>query len=310
MRAPASEAAPARLRGVLPVLQTPFRDDDCIDEVSLAREVAWVAALGVDGVVTGMVSEVLRLHDSERERLTEVVCAAATENGLPAVVSTGAESTAVAVRLTKHAAAAGASGVMAIPPLTVALSDDGLSSYYRAIIEATDLEVVVQDASGYVGRPLSIGLMAALLADYPGQVSFKPEAPPIGPRLSRLRDATRGAARTFEGSAGAALVDSHRRGVVGTMPGTEIAWALVALWRALEDGDAGRARALSAPVTELASLCSTVDAYVAVEKYLLHKQGILPSRRQRGPVDFELDAELAAVVDSLYDELWRVAGSR
>ena len=293
----------ARLHGVLPVLQTPFLDDDSIDEASLAREIGWAAGLGVDGVVTGMVSEVLRLHDSERERLTEVVCAAATDHGIPAVVSTGAESTPVAVRFARHAAASGASGVMAIPPLTVALSDHGLSSYYRSIIEAIDIEVVVQDASGYVGRPLSIALMAELLADYPDRVSFKPEAPPIGPRLSQLRDATGGAARTFEGSAGAALVDSHRRGVIGTMPGTEITWAIVALWRALEAGDADRARSLSAPLMEIASLFDTVDSYVAVEKYLLHQQGIFPSVRQRQPVDFVLDPESVAVVDALVAEL-------
>ncbi len=298
----------ARLHGVLPVLQTPFLDDDSIDEATLAREIAWAASFGVDGVVTGMVSEVLRLHDCERERLTEVVCAAAAEHGIPAVVSTGAESTPIAVRLTKHAAAAGAAGVMAIPPLTVKLSDDGLSSYYRAIIEAADVEVVVQDASGYVGRPLSIELMAELLADYPDRVSFKPEAPPIGPRLSLLRDATDGAARTFEGSAGAALVDSHRRGVIGTMPGTEIIWAIVALWDALESGDAAKARSLSAPLMEIAALVNTVDSYVAVEKYLLHQQGIFISTRQRQPVDFVLDAESVAVVNALVEELHQVAG--
>ncbi len=298
----------ASLHGVLPVLQTPFHDDDSIDEQTLAGEIAWAAGLGVDGVVTGMVSEVLRLHDAERERLTEVVCAAAADHNLPAVVATGAESTPVAVRFTQHAAASGAAGVMAIPPLTVKLSDEGLSDYYRAIIESVDIEVVVQDASGYVGRPLSIELMAQLLADYPDQVSFKPEAPPIGPRLTQLREATGGAARTFEGSAGAALVDSHRRGVIGTMPGTEITWAIVALWRALEAGDAATARSLSAPLMELASLFNTVDSYVAVEKYLLHQQGVFPSRRQRQPVDFVLDPESIAVVDSLVSELRTVAG--
>ena len=62
---------------------------------------------------------------------------------------------------------------------------------------------------------------------------FKPEAPPIGPRLTRLLDATGGRARVFEGTGGLFLIDSFRRGAIGTMPASDVVWALSALWRAL-----------------------------------------------------------------------------
>jgi len=47
----------------------------------------------------------------------------------------------------------------------------------------------------------------------------KPEAQPIGTRLSRLLQATEGKEKVFEGNGGLAFVDSYKRGIAGTMPG-------------------------------------------------------------------------------------------
>ena len=104
----------------------------------------------------------------------------------------------------------------------------------------------MQDASGYVGRPLAIATQARLLEEFgDDRVLFKPEAAPLGPNLTALRDATGGRARVFEGSGGVALVDSYRRGIVGTMPGAELIEAIVALWNALVAGDQRRVDRLS-----------------------------------------------------------------
>jgi 4-hydroxy-tetrahydrodipicolinate synthase len=137
----------------------------------------------------------------------------------------------------------------------------------------------------------------------PDRVRFKPEAVPIGPRLSELRDASGGTAAVYEGNGGAALVDSHRRGVVGTMPGAEVPWALVALWRALEAGDADRADALGWPLGALVSLQTSLDSFVAVEKHLLVRQGVFGSARRRRPHGPELDPDTRAEVDRLFDRL-------
>ena len=55
------------------------------------------------------------------------------------------------------------------------------------------LPLIVQDASGYLGRSLSIALQARLHAELGSRVMSKPEAPPIGPRLPRLMDLLRAA---------------------------------------------------------------------------------------------------------------------
>ncbi|MCB1234866.1 MAG: dihydrodipicolinate synthase family protein [Verrucomicrobiae bacterium] len=291
------------LAGVLPVFQTPYHEDETIDFETLEREIDWLFEHGADGIVMAMVSEVLRLSNGEREQLATHAAAHAGGRGA-VVVSVGAESSRVAERHTRHAEAIGATAVMAIPPVATAASEAALGDYYRRILEASPLPVIVQDASGYVGRPMSIAFQAALLEEYgPDRVLFKPEASPIGPRLSELRDATEGKARVFEGTGGIALVDSFQRGVVGTMPGADLIRGIVPLWRALEAGDFERARGIHAPLSALIAMQTSLDGFLAVEKHLLVRQGVFQNEIVRGPRGFELDSETRREVNALFDRM-------
>lgn len=292
----------AQLSGVIPVLQTPFDEAGAVDEPTLEDEVDWVFECGADGVALAMVSEVLRLEHSERRSLAAAVCAAAASKG-PVVVSVGAESTRVAVALAEHAQSVGAAALMAIPPLAVVATDRELEQYYSAIFAATDLPLVVQDASGYVGSAVPLSVLQRLQDRHGERVYFKPEAQPLGPRLSALLDATGGAARAFDGSGGVALVDSYRRGVVGSMPGAEVCWAIVRLWEALCRAEDDAVYRVSLPLAALLALQVGLDGYVAVEKYLLARQGIFTSQAQRGPVGFILDGQTMAQADRLLELL-------
>lgn len=289
-----------QLGGVLPVFQTPYHEDETIDAATLEREIAWLYDCGADGIVMAMVSEVLRLESDERRELAELACRFGRDRG-SVVISVGAESSKSAEAYAKHAESIGAAALMAIPPVSVAVGEDELLRYYERIIRATPLPVVVQDASGYVGRPMSIAMQAKLLRDFgPDRVLFKPEATPIGPRLSALRDATDGAANIFEGTGGIALVDSFRRGIAGTMPGADLIKGIVALWRALEAKDERRVYALSFPLSSLVAVQNSLDAFLAIEKYLLVKQGIFRNTAVRGPVGYALDGETRAEIDRLF----------
>lgn len=299
-------------RGVLPVLQTPFHDDERIDFETLAGEIDWLFEQGVDGLVIAMVSEVLRLTEAERRELAAFVCRRSSKQGLgegpsiegrPVIVSVGAESSFASCELARHAESVGAAAVMAIPPLSISLGEDQLRSYYERIIEAIAIPVIVQDASGYVGKPMSIEFQARLREDFGPRVQYKPEAAPIGPRLSELIEATGGKARVFEGSGGSELVDSHRRGIVGTMPGADLIDAIIALWNALESHDEATARRIDAALRPLLALQSSLDSYLAVEKHLLMRRGIFRNTLVRGPVGFVLDDATRADVDRYFGNL-------
>lgn len=290
------------VEGVLPVFQTPFQPDEEIDVQSLETELDWIFEQGSDGIVMALVSEIFRLSSDERDRLTTIACKVCDDRGA-VVISVGFESIHVARRHARHAQEAGADAVMAIPPVTIELEEEELLRYFSSLIQAVEVPVIVQDASSYVGKTLSPGLQRRLWEEFGDRAMFKPEANPIGPRLSQLREATRGRARVFEGSGGLHLIDSFRRGIVGTMPGAEVCWAIVALWKALQAGDDTSAYRIGGPLGLLVSLQTGLDGFIVLEKHILHRQGVIESPNVRGPIAFALDRETADEIDRLLDVL-------
>ena len=292
-----------KLTGVFNVLQTPLTETDEIDEAVFAREIEWLLECGIDGAVLAMVSEVLRFSAEDRRKQWQLVLKL-IDGRIPVVASVGAESTYIATSLAKWAEIDGAAAVMATPPSAFATLSNEIKDYYVAIIESVKIPVIVQDASNYLGQPLDISLYVDLIDKYCAErVQFKPEAKPVKERLEMLRDASGGRALVFEGQGGVDLLDTYPIGIVGTMPGAEVPWALVALFKALKEDNWDRARSIHTPLAKLISYQTTLDAYVAVEKYLLVKQGIFTSARQRGPVGFILTNEMKLEIDVAFDQL-------
>lgn len=295
------------IQGVLPIAHTPFDDRDQIDYTSLQRQIDWAFAQGAQGYCTGMVSELLRLTATERIELTHKLVEFNAGRGV-VIASVGAESMPQALVYAREAEAAGADAVMAIPPISTALPDAELMYYYATLAESISMPVIVQDASAYVGRPIPLSLQIELLKRYgETKILFKPEAAPIGPNLSCLRDATGGKARVYEGSGGILLVDSFRRGITGTMPGMEFLDAIVELWKALQRGDEERIYRIYFPICALVALQmqAGLDGFLAVEKYLLVRRGLFASDRRRRPNAWSLDEETRLEVDRLFEQLQR-----
>ena len=300
------------LQGVLPVLHTPLNEDSSLDRATLDREIDWAFQTGADGVVIAMVSEILRMGYHARKELAAHVCQAVKGRGF-SVISVGAESIREALDFASHAEGLGASAVMAIPPVATALNGSRTCDYFASIARGISIPLVVQDASAYVGAAIDLDVYTKLLGEFGEQrIFFKPEASPLGPNLSKLRDTSHGRARIFEGSGGINLVDCFRRGIVGTMPGTDMLDGIVALWRALVAADEERIYQLSLPIGALAAmqLQAGLDGFLAIEKYLLKKRGIFVNTLQIQPCSWQLDAETTAEVDRLFALLQRSLQAR
>src|SRR5206468_12121105 len=85
----------ARLSGVLPVVQTPFNEDETLDPNTFENQINWLFDGGASGIVMAMVSEVLRLSSEERRSLAELACKFGGPRG-SVVISVGSESSVVA----------------------------------------------------------------------------------------------------------------------------------------------------------------------------------------------------------------------
>jgi 4-hydroxy-tetrahydrodipicolinate synthase len=292
-----------KLAGVFNVLSTPIDNSDEIDLPVFEREIEWLLKCGMNGAVLAMVSEVLRFSAAERRDQWKAAIKF-LNNRAPLVVSVGAESSAIAIKLAKDAESDGASALMATPPSAFAATADEVKNYYVKIIEAVKIPVIVQDASNYLGKPIELSTYVELIDTYGNErVQFKPEAKPVKERLQELNKISGNRAKVFEGQGGIDLLDTHPLGVVGTMPGAEVPWALVALWKALNEGNLDQAKVIHNPLSKLIAFQTTLDAYVAIEKYLLVKQGVLTNMNQRGPVGYKLTPDVAKAIDVAYAEL-------
>lgn len=292
------------IKDVLPVVHMPYTDDQLIDSTTLVKQVDYLFETGAHGFCLALVSDLLRLTATERLLLPAELVKYAGDRG-PVIISVGAESTAQARAYSRAAEDGGAAAVMAIPPISRSLGESELRAYFEALLEEIKIPVIIQDASSYVGNPMSIEFQASLFAAHGDRILFKPEASPLGPCISALRDHTDGKASIYEGSGGVLLIDSFRRGIKGTIPGVELLDGTTALWQALVDGDEERAYKIYFPICALCTLQlqGGLDGFIVVERYLMHKRGLFPNQVHRGPLSYFLDPETYSEIDRLYDLL-------
>jgi 4-hydroxy-tetrahydrodipicolinate synthase len=283
--------AHAEIRGVLPVILTPWDEAFDIHEEDFARQVDYVYNVGADGLVIGQISEILRMNSREREHITDLAVKYGKPRGC-VVVSTGAESTRNAIDYSLYAQEAGVDAVLLMHPTTTALTEERMHKYYRDVLRQIDVRVIVHHAKSYARIPMTIKMQADLLAEFGAErVMFKPESSPLPPRHTLLQEATGHRARIFEGDGGMMMIDSFFRGLHGTIPATECVKYVVTLWRALRAGNMVQAEMVAYPLSYMmCQMMNSVDCYQHLSKHLLHRWGVISSPRVREPVDHVPDA--------------------
>src|SRR6478735_2491839 len=132
-----------KLRGIIPPVVTPFKDDHELDLKRLKAFIDWQIECGVHGIfVLGTTGEFYALD--EREKQTVIATAVAHCRGRsPVYAGTGAETTREVIRLTKMAEQEGAAGVSVITPYFIKPNQTELADHFRRIAESTTLPVVL-----------------------------------------------------------------------------------------------------------------------------------------------------------------------
>ena len=106
----------AGLKGILPVLPTPFLADGGIDDAGMKRLVVFALDKGVDGVVfPGFASEVEALNAAERATLLKIVVDAVAGR-VPVVAGASAADWREVVEHGRAASALGIRHLMVQPP--------------------------------------------------------------------------------------------------------------------------------------------------------------------------------------------------
>ena len=231
----------SHFRGIYAVLQTPVSADGELDEDSLRREVAFDIRAGAHGLVFPVLGgEFQYLSDHERQRLAEVVVGEAAGQ-IPVVIGVAAPVASMAAEHARHAARIGADAVIALPPYLSPASPDEALAYYRAISQAAERPVFVQNA----GPGLSPALLVRILREVEHVHYIKEELSPSAHNISAVLNTTGEECwGVFGGALGRWMISEMRRGACGFMPAAEIPDVYAQIWDAFQAGDEPKARAI------------------------------------------------------------------
>ena len=285
-------------RGVFPIVVTPFTESYELDEKGLRSLVHFCLRSGVQGLVgPANASEFSTLSDDERKRWLEIVVAE-TGGAVPVIAATTSGHALPAIALSRYAQKLGAQGIMSMPPHVQHPDAEGCYAYYKALSEALDIPIMLQNYIGPIGTPMSPSLLARMCKELPRVQYIKEETFPSSRMLSlTIAAAGKVCKGIFGGQGGLYLVDEYRRGSVGNMPACEIPDVQVVLWNKLEAGDMAGARAMFNTVLPLINYERQYG--VGLYKEILYRRGVISTATCRTPGKELGDDDRAELTDIL-----------
>ena len=139
------------LTGSMVAMVTPMHDDGSVDWSALEGLVNHHVAEGTDAIVSvGTTGESATLnHDEHGEVIARTVKAAAGR--IPVIGGTGANSTAEAISLTRHAAEVGVDACLLVVPYYNKPPQEGLYQHFKAIADAVSIPQILYNVPGRTG---------------------------------------------------------------------------------------------------------------------------------------------------------------
>jgi len=164
---------------LLTAMVTPFKQDGSIDFAGVERLAHHLVDNGHDGiVVNGTTGEAPTTTDEEKDEIIKVVIAAVGDRAT-IVAGAGNNETAHSVELAKRHAKAGAHALMVVTPYYNRPPQAGVEAHFKAIADATDLNVLMYDIPARTGTPLETETIVRL-AEHPRIVALKDAKGDIG----------------------------------------------------------------------------------------------------------------------------------
>ncbi len=169
--------------GAYTAIVTPFTRDGRVDFARFRDLVEFQIAGGVDGLVpVGTTGESPTLDVEEHKKVIEVAIETARRR-IKIIAGTGANSTAEALELTRHAKDAGADGTLQVTPYYNKPNSLGLIRHFSAVADL-GLPVVLYNVPGRSGKEIPVDVVVEL-ARHPQVVSIK-EAGGSADRVSQI----------------------------------------------------------------------------------------------------------------------------
>jgi 4-hydroxy-tetrahydrodipicolinate synthase len=164
------------------------------------------------------------------------------------------------------------------------LNSEAVVRHYKALADAVDIEIVVQDYPPISGFAMEPWLLARIAKEIPRARTIKLEDPPTPFKTSRILEAAgETPVRIFGGLGGVFLLEELLAGATGAMTGfafPEILVRIVSLFRAGKVDEAADAFYRAVPLMRFEF---QEGIGMAIRKEVLHIRGALASPATRAP---------------------------
>lgn len=286
------------LRGSIPPLVTPFKSG-AVDYDAYAGLVEFQAKNGSHGVlVNGTTSEPSSLTVEERNRIVDVAVEAA-RGKITVVAATGSQSYAETEVLTRHAAKAGADGLLIVTPYYSRPPQRGLTAYYQALDKIIDIPWMIYHIPGRAAVDVKLETLKEIDKTCPRFCGMKHASLDLGfvsDALAEVNDDMRIFVGLEELSFPMMAIGAcGLMNAVGNLAPRPLADMCEAVWR----GDLNGARALHRQLHEI-NKAVFFDINPIPMKYMMKRLGILPANEHRLPLlpaDAALEKRLDAVLE-------------
>jgi 4-hydroxy-tetrahydrodipicolinate synthase len=280
-RTPLAAAAGKPMRGIFPIIATPYTASGGVDYEDLAHEVEWLEKCGSHGYAWPQHASgyPYGLNKEERMRGMEVVAKAAKGRKPALLLGVQSTNTEQMLEFARKAEELAPDGLIAMPPLE-AKSIEDYSTYYRALGKLTKRPVFIQTSGGMKGIDPSVQFLVDLAKEYPNVSYIKEEVAPVNDRMKELIKAKPVIKGVFSGANGYGLTYEMRFGGDGDMPEAQWTDAYVTVWDLYQSGQKEKARAAFASLLLVLNVMRQFPG--GVPQYTMKKRGVFKSSVRRG----------------------------
>lgn len=299
-----------RIRGIVPVVPTPFKSDQEIDWEGLRALINFGTVSGACALcLPAYASEFYKLSEVERRLIIEEAVTQASGR-IPVIGQVNDFSARHAMETALNAQRAGVSAVSVSVPRLFPLAERDIFRYFDRILGAIDIPLVIQDFNPG-GSTISLEFIKNLHRIHPHFRYIKLEEPLMASKISAIRQETSGKVGVLEGWGGMYMLELIPAGIVGVMPSLGAADILAVVFKLVEEGCMDEAYQIFQTVMpQIVFSLQNIELLHHVEKQLLMARGVINEAVVRdaglelNPHDrehiFFLNSKLLATLDKLH----------
>ena len=292
----AAQSAPKPMRGVMPIVVTPYRPDAAVDYDDLARQMVFYDKCGCTGAAWPQGNgDILLLSRQERLQGMKVIADACRPTKVASVLGVQGATKAEMLDYAHYAESLQPDALIAMPP-SAEQSEAGYHDYFAALATLSKRPIFIQTTiSGAPGALApSVELMVQLAREFPHLAYIKEETPPLVARMKAEAKQRPPLKSVFGATGGDGWLYELRLGLDGEMTAQGMYGdVMVAIWNLYQGG---RREQAADAFSKLLLMKNCETQIPGTERYIFKKRGVFKSTAQRrgAPVGKVIIPELAA----------------